>query len=156
MSISWIVVPYWWHATLLEALWLAGGVLAGAITLGNLLDTWKDNQALDEIRDDPAVHERHFRMIELAASARIANQSFRLAICACIIVPGVYGCLTANPLQGKTTVTGFVLTGCLVAISACTAWMAFADRRRRNKLYEMATGRSAVIAARMKARNKQP
>lgn len=147
-----IHIPYWWHATLFEVLWLSGGLAAAWITGLNLLDSWKDRQALDEIRADQSVHDRHYRMIELAAKGRTASQAFRLAISGLIVVAGIQGCVTANPLRGATTLTGFFVTVCLDGIALITAWRAFADLRERNRLYELATGRSAVLAARMAAR----
>lgn len=152
----WITVPYWWHATLLEVLWLVGGVIAAAITIANLLDTWKDNQALAQIKAEPAMHDRHYRMIELAAKGRMSSQWTRLMISGLIVATGGFACLNANPLGGHTTWTGFVVTGCLVGISFLNAWKAFADLSQRNRMYELATGRSAVLAARLRARHLDP
>lgn len=153
---GWLTVPYWWHATLLEILWLAGGVIASAITVANLLDTWKDNQALAQIKKEPAMHDRHYRMIELAAKARLSSQWFRLAISLLIVGTGGFACVTSNPLGGRTTWTGFVVTGCLDGIAFLNAWKAFADLSQRNRMYELATGRSAVVAARLRARHLDP
>lgn len=150
---SWITVPYWWHATVLELLWLAGGVLAMSITSANLVDAWKDSRALAEIREDPAMHDRHYAMVELAAKNRISAQWYRMAVSALIIIPGAYGCYTPNPLQGRTTWLGLVLTACLDAIAALTAWKAWSDMRTRNRMYDLAMGRSTVIAAKLREKH---
>lgn len=150
---GWIMVPYWWHATLLEILWLACGAIAAGLTSVNLWDSWKDLSSLDLIRDDPSVHERHYKMIALAAHGRTSSQMSRLSISALIVVTGLIGCYQKNPLGGRTTWTGLTVTACLVAIAVVTALRSYLDHRQRNLLYEMASGRSAVIAARMRARN---
>lgn len=150
---AWITVPYWWHATLLEGLWLVSGAVACLLTITNLYDSWKDNASLTVIREDPTVHDRHYQMIKLAAQGRTSSQASRLAISGLIMVTGIIGVIQSNPLGGRTTWTGLTVTGCLVAIAVITAARSFFDYRQRNLLYELATKRSAVIAARLRARN---
>lgn len=150
---GWITVPYWWHATLLEVLWLVSGAVSAVLTVLNLYDSWKDQASLAIIRDDKSVHERHYQMIKLAAHGRVSSQASRLVISLLIMTTGVFGVTQANPLGGKTTLTGFTVTGCLVAIAVITAVRSYLDYRQRNLLYELATKRSAVIAARLRARH---
>jgi len=150
---AWITVPYLWHATLLEVLWLASGAIAGALTLLNLYDSWKDQASLAVIRDDKSIHDRHYQMIKLAARGRTSSQASRLAISMLIMVTGIIGVTQPNPLGGHTTWTGLTVTVCLVAIAVLTAARSFFDYRQRNLLYELATNRSAVIAARLRARH---
>ncbi len=151
--IAWITVPYWWHATLLEALWLVAGSTAAALTMTNLYDSWRDKAILKEIRKEPAMHERHFQMIKVSALGRIYSQSARFLISLLITGTGVFGVSQPNPLGGRTTWTGLTVTACLVAIAVITALTSFFDYRRRNTLYALATGRSLVIAAELRARN---
>jgi hypothetical protein len=152
---AWITVPYWWHATLLEALWLVSGTASGLLTLMNLYDSWKDQASLEIIRDDGAVHDRHYQMIKLAAHGRTSSQASRLAISALIMLTGIIGVTQPNPLGGRTTWTGLTVTVCLVAIAVITAVRSFLDYRQRNLLYELAMKRSAVIAARLRARHPE-
>lgn len=148
-----IHIPYWWHASLFEILWLVGGLTAGVLTWTNLRDAWKDNEMLDTIRFDPAVHRKHYEMIAISAQGRLAAQTFRLIVSGLIVFAGAVGCVTPNPLGGATTMTGFVVTLALVGISALTATIAFLDLIRRNKLYELAMGRTAVLAAKLRAQH---
>ncbi len=151
--IAWLTVPYWWHATLLEALWLIGGAIAVALTLTNLFDSWRDLPALKSIAKDPSVHRRHYEMIRVAARGRITSQSARLMIAALILATGIFGVSQPNPLGGRTTWTGLTVTACLVAISLITAARSYFDYRERRTLYDLATRRSSVLAARLRARN---
>lgn len=148
-----IHVPYWWHASLFEILWLAGGIAAGALTVLNLHDAWKDNAVLDTIRFDPDISEQHYEMISLSAQGRLSSQAFRLVVSCLITFAGGVGCLTVNPLRGATTITGLVVTVALLGISLLTATIAFLDMIRRNRMYELATGRTEVIEARARAEN---
>jgi hypothetical protein len=148
---AWIHVPYWWHATLLEVSWLATGVASATLTVLNLIDSWKDNDALKVIRHDPSVHDRHYQMVKLAAHGRTSSQMTRLVISLLIMFTGTVGVFQANPLGGRTTWTGLTVTVCLVAIGALTAARSYGDYRQRNLLYEMATKRTSVIAARLRA-----
>jgi hypothetical protein len=148
---GWIYVPYWWHATLLELSWLVSGVISTGLTFANLYDSWKDRASLELIRDDPTVHRRHYEMVKLAAHGRISSQLTRLVISLLIMLTGVIGIVQANPLGGRTTWTGLTVTVCLVAIGVLTAARSYFDYRQRNLLYEMATKRSSVIAARLRA-----
>jgi hypothetical protein len=148
---AWIYVPYWWHATILEVSWLATGVVSAFWTVANLIDSWRDNDALEVIHQDPSVHDRHYQMIKLAAHGRTTSQVTRLVISVLITFTGIIGVLQANPLGGRSTWTGLTETVCLVAIGALTAYRSYMDYRQRNLLYEMATKRSAVIAARLRA-----
>lgn len=150
---GWINVPYWWHATLLELLWLVSGTVAALLTVLNLYDSWKDQASLTIIRDDKSIHDRHYQMIKLAARGRVTSQASRLVISLLIMVTGVIGVTQENPLGGRTTWTGLTVTGCLVAIAVITAVRSFFDYRQRNQLYELATKRSAVISARLRARH---
>jgi hypothetical protein len=150
---AWIHVPYVWHATLLEALWPLSGIVSTVLTVMNLVDSWKDKALLEAIRDDKSVHALHYGMIKLAAEGRISSQFTRLRISLLIVIVGAYGVWEPNPLAGKTTWTGLLLTGCLVAIAIETAGRSFRDLTQRNLLYEMATRRSAVLAAKLKADN---
>lgn len=150
---SWITVPYWWHATLLEVLWLVSGAAAGVLTVMNLWDSWKDNDSLEIIRNDESVHDRHYQMIKLAAHGRVSSQASRLVISLLIMVTGVIGVTQPNPLGGRSSWTALTVTVCLVAIAVITAVRSFFDYRQRNLLYELATKRSAVIAARLRARH---
>ncbi len=151
--IAWLTVPYWWHATLLEALWLLGGAVAVALTLTNLFDSWRDLPALKSIKTDKSVHARHYEMIRIAARGRITSQAARLTISCLILATGIFGVMQPNPLGGRTTWTGLTVTACLVAISLITAARSFFDYRERHTLYDLATGRSAVLAARLRSRN---
>jgi hypothetical protein len=146
-----IDVPYWWHASLLEVLWLIGGLTALALTAANLRDAWKDNAVLDTIRFDPTVHHRHYEMIAISAHGRLQSQAFRFLISALIVFAGLVGVVNANPLKGATTLTGLAVAVALVGISLLTATVATFDLIRRNRLYELAMGRSDVLAAQMKA-----
>lgn len=149
--IAWIHVPYWWHATLLEVSWLATGIVSVVLTIANLYDSWEDHRLLKVIRNDPAVHRKEYEMIKLAAKDRTSSQLARLAISLLIMVTGVIGVVQENPLGGRTTWTGLTVTVCLVAIGVLTAGRSYLDYLRRNRLYEMAMGRSAVIAAKLRA-----
>lgn len=145
------MVPYWWHATLLEIIWLVAGLVAVALTALNLHDAWKDTRVVDEIQDDPTIHERHYAMIATSAQARIRSQIIRLLIALLIVGAGVDGVIVANPLGGVTTWTGLGVTFALVGISALTALMALLDLVARNRLYELALGRTEVLAAKHRA-----
>lgn len=148
-----ITVPYWWHATLLELLWLTGGLVAGWLTLLNLRDAWKDTEALERIRLDTSVHDRHYRMIELAAKGRMGSHTFRLIITALIVGAGAIAVLTSNPLRGTTTYTGLAVTVCLDGIAILTAIRSYADLRNRTRLYDLASGRSDVLAAKLRGQH---
>jgi hypothetical protein len=148
---AWIHVPYWWHATVLEVSWFISGTASVFLTVANLYDSWKDQASLELIHNDPSVHERHYAMVKLAAHGRISSQFTRLVISLLITVTGLIGIAQANPLGGRTTWTGLTVTVCLVAIGVLTATRSYLDWRQRNLLYEMATKRTAVIAARLRA-----
>lgn len=151
---AWISVPYWWHATILEVAWLVSGVTSTVFTVLNLYDSWKDKLSLHVISADPSVHTQHYDMIRLAAHGRTSSQMTRLIISLLITFTGVFGVLQANPLGGHTTWTGLTVTLCLVAIGFLTAHRSYLDLRQRNLLYEMATKRTSVIAAGLKARHQ--
>lgn len=144
-----IEVPYWWHASLLEICWLVGGLMSLIITTVNLLDAWKDNSVLDEIRADKSIHARYYKMIVISAHGRLQSQIFRNAISGLIAGVGVVGVLTANPLGGGTTWTGLAVSVALVGISGLTALISFFDLVRRNQLYDLATKRTEVLATQM-------
>ena len=146
-----VQIPYWWHATIFEIMWLISGLVGGVITVANLADSYGDRDVLSEIRDDPAVHETHYRMIELAAKGREESQWVRLVICALITASGAVGVLTANPLKGGTTWTGFVVTITLILIAVLTAAKSWRDYQHRDKMMALAMQRTSVTAARMKA-----
>ena len=151
---SWLAlidVPYWGDATLLEIFWLCSGIVATGFTLLNINDSWKDRRLLKIIKGDTSVHDRHYRMIALSAHGRLTSQLSRLAISVLIVASGMVGVLTANPLRGETTLTGLTVTVALVMIGAITAGRSYFDWRQRNLLYELARGRSEVIAARLRA-----
>jgi hypothetical protein len=70
-----IDVPYWWHASLLELLWLdRRSRPRSPLTAMNLHDAWKDNAVLDKIRFDPAVHRKHYAMIAISAHGRLLSR----------------------------------------------------------------------------------
>lgn len=146
-----IHIPYWWHASLFEILWLIGGLVAGVLSSLNLRDAWKDHEILAKIKSDPAIHTRHYEMIAISAQGRLAAQGFRLGVSTLIVFAGAVGCLNANPLRGATTYTGLVVTLALVGISLATATIALLDLLRRNRLYKLAIGRADVIAAKRRA-----
>lgn len=149
-------VPYWWHATLFEVLWLVAGVASALLTAGNLRDTWKDREVLEMIRRDKSVHRLHFQMLRIVVLGRIESQVVRMAISLLIIVSGVTGVVTPNPLRGATTWTTFAVTLTILGIGMLTALKSFTDYRQREALYEMAQGRSAVIAAKLRAGAAEP
>jgi hypothetical protein len=149
--ISLIHVPYWGDATLLEILWLVAGSIAAIFTLLNIADSWKDHQLLKLIRTDPSVHDLQYEMIRVSANGRIESQVSRLAIALLIVATGIVGVITPNPLHGGTTATGLAVTVALVLIGAITAARSMLDYRQRNLLYDMATQRTSVIAARLRA-----
>jgi hypothetical protein len=146
-----IQIPYWWHATIFEVLWLVSGVAGVAITTINVADSQADRPVLDRIRKDTTVHESHYQMIELAVRGRLESQWIRLLICTLITASGVFGVMQPNPLRGGTTWTGFVVTLTLIGIAALTAAKSWLDYRQRDKMFELAMGRSAVQAARLLA-----
>lgn len=146
-------VPYLWHATLLEILWLIGGLFALPLGYANLRDAAKDEEILSDVRSDPAIHSRHYFMIEQAAKGQTMDHWLTVGSSAMIVLAGVIGCLVPNPIGGATTATGLAVTGALLGISAITAVRAFAAMLRRNRMYELAAGRSSVIAAELRARN---
>lgn len=146
-----ITLPYWWHATAAEVLWLISGAVAFAITLLNVADSWKDKQVVEDARRDVSIHETHMKMLELAAQGKYDSQVTRLFISSLICTSGVVGIVTPNPLGGRTTVTGLVITVTLLCIAGLTAMRSWGDYRLREELWELANSRSAVIAARMRA-----
>ncbi len=150
---AWITVPYVWHTTAFEALWLAAGLASAVLTVMNLYDSWKDKAALEVLRLDPTIHDRHYRMVEVAAKGRSSSQFARLRISLYIVAIGIYGVLTSNPLGGKTTLTGLVITLGLISIAVETAVRSWRDLVQRNLLYEMATKRTAVLAAQLRVSN---
>lgn len=150
-----ITVPYWWHTSLLELLWLLGGVTALPLAYRNLVDAVKDQEILDELRDDPTVHSRHYFMVEEAAKGRSFDHWLTVVSAVAIVVAGIIGCAVPNPTAGATSATGFAITGALLTISAVTAARALSSTLRRKRMYELAAGRSAVIAAAMRARQLQ-
>lgn len=143
-----IHIPYWWHASLFEILWLVGGVAAGVLSGLNLRDAWKDNEILEAVRFDESLHKREYEMITISAHGRMAAQGFRLGVSTLIVFAGAVGIATANPLRGATTLTGLTVTVALVGISLATAAIAYLDLIRRKRLYELSKGRTNVIAAR--------
>ena len=151
---AWITVPYWWHATLLELFWLAGGVAATWLTALNLRDAWQDRDVVAAAKDDPTIHSRHYAMIKLAVDSRVSAQLLRLATSLLIAGLGVFAVEQPNPLGGKTTLTGFAVTVCLDGIAFFTALKSLHDLVQRSRMYELATGRTAAIAAEMLTQNK--
>lgn len=148
---AWIHVPYWSHATLLEVLWLVGGLTSALITCANVRDSLKDRAVVADIRNDPAIHERHWLMISTAAKGRLSSQWTRLRISLYIVAIGIFAIIQSNPFGGRTTWTGLLVTVGLLGIAFETAFMSFRDYRRREQMYDLAMGRSAVIAALMLA-----
>lgn len=154
--IALVHVPYWWHATLLELLWLAGGLAALPLAHSNLRDAVKDEAILDELRHDPAIHSRHYYMIEEAAKGRSFEHWLTVISSSLIVIAGIVGCSVPNPQGGYTNATGLAVTVCLVGISLVTAVRTYMALVRRQRLYDLAAGRSAVLAAEMRARNTTP
>lgn len=146
-------VPYWWHATLLEILWLLGGVLALPVAIANIIDARKDIDILADIRGDPTIHSRHYYMIEEAAHGKSFNELLTIINVILITATGIIACVLPNPLMGATTITGLVVTVCLDGIAAVTALRSHASLVRRRRMYELAAGRTNVIAAEIRARN---
>lgn len=151
-------VPYWWHATLLEILWLAGGLTALPLAIANWIDAVKDTSILDDIRADPAVHSRHYFMIEQAAKGQALDHSLTVVSSSAIVFAGIVGCVVKNPLGGATTATGFAITIALLLVSGVTALRAYAALVRRSRMYELAAGRTNVLAAEMREKvfNRPP
>lgn len=145
-----IHIPYWWHASLFEIMWLTGGLVAAVLTAANVVDSLKDRPVLAELRDDPAMHDSHWQMISLAAKGREGSQITRLIISVLITGTGLVGVLQPNPLKGATTWTGFAVTFALIAIAYLTASRSLLDYRLRNQMFELAQGRSSVIAAKLR------
>jgi hypothetical protein len=134
-------------------MWLAAGGIGAAITVVNIRDSLQDRPVVDQLRDDPTIHDRHWQMIALAAKGRLDSQWTRLVICLLICLTGLVGVLQENPLGGGTTWTGFTVTCCLVAIAALTAARSWLDYRQRTHMFDLAKGRTAVIAARHRAKH---
>jgi len=141
---------------MLEIIWLAGGLGAIPAAVVNLLDAVDTEEILDDVRNDETIHSRHYFMIEHAVKGETLDHWITLLIAAAITAVGVVGCLISNPLRGHTTITGFVLTVVLLLISIATAVRSNAALVRRRRMYELAAGRSAVIAAELRVRNIPP
>lgn len=152
MQAALIHVPYWWHMTLLELLWLIGGIVATTASVGNALDAVNDEDILDDVEHDPTVHSRHYLMIALAVRGRTIDHALTLGTSLLIVVAGVIGIVNANPLGGATTLTGFAITLVLDGIAINTALRALVAMRTRTRLYDLTQGRSRVLAAEMRAR----
>lgn len=147
-----VAVPYWWHATALEVLWLAGGILALPAAAANVIDARRDEAILEDIRSDPTIHSKHYYMIAEAARGRLFDQWLTMLSSSLICLTGIVAVVVPNPLHGTTNLTGFVVTVCLDSIAAVTAARSHAAMVRRQRMYELAAGRSSVIAAEMRAR----
>jgi len=145
------MVPYWWHATLLEVIWLGGGIGALPAALINLRDAVNTEEILDDVRSDPSIHSRHYFMIEHAVKGETLDHWITVVVASAITCVGVIGCVVSNPIGGHTTITGLALTALLLMISIATAFRSNASLVRRRRMYELAAGRSSVIAAEMRA-----
>lgn len=153
--LSLVTVPYVWHATVLEALWLVGGLVALPLAIRNLRDARRDEEILDDVRNDPAVHSRHYFMIEHAAKGATIDHWLTVISAVLICVAGIGGCVIANPLGGRTSLTVFIVTAALLGISGSTALRAWHGQIVRGRLYELAAGRSSVLAAEMRAKESR-
>lgn len=154
--LSTVAVPYWWHATLFELMWLTGGTIALPFAIANFRDAREDEDILDEVRNDPSIHSRHYYMLEEAANGRTFNEWMTIVSASLICVTGIIGCSVANPTRGVTTATGFAVTLCLDGLAIATAIRAYVAKARRERLYELAAGRSSVLAAELRAKNIPP
>jgi hypothetical protein len=145
-----IYVPYVWHVSLIELLWLLGGVVGLVISAINVNDSWRDRVVVRSLKRDPSIHTAHWEMVELAAHGRLSSQWTRARICVYITAVGLYACVTPNPAGGAITVTGLLVTVALVGISLETAVRSYRDYRQSEQLYDLAQGRSAVLGAKMR------
>jgi hypothetical protein len=136
-----------------EVIWLFAGVVGALITLANIYDSRKDRVVVDSLRSDQSIHERHWQMIAAAQREREESQFTRLAVCGLITLSGVIGVVQDNPLGGATTWTGVFVTTTLVGIAALTAARSWREYRNRERMYDLALGRTSVLAARLRARN---
>lgn len=146
-----VVVPYWWHASILELLWLIGGVVALPFALRNLREAAEDENIIEPMRYDPSVHSRHFLMVQRAAKGQTLDHWLTVVVSSLIVVAGAVACAVPNPLGGTVTPTSFAITICLLGISAATVLRAVSAMSIRRELDALAEGRSSVIAAELRA-----
>lgn len=147
-----VSVPVFWNATLLELLWLAGGLLALPPAIRNLHDAARDEEILEPMRFDPSVHQTHYRMVQSALNGQTLDHWLTVVSACLIVIAGTVGCAAPNPLGGRVTPTLGAITACLLGVSAITAVRAYAALVTRRRLFELAAGRSSVIAAEMRAK----
>lgn len=128
-----ITVPQWGTVTLIEAIWLASGLVAFALSLRRLpalLDDYRFAQMNQE--DDLYVIARGYLRRELV----------RVLQAGAVISIGVYAAIQPSPVPGpaKITLVGLWLTATLISISVLVALQSYLDWRDREKVNRIIGG----------------
>lgn len=129
MSTTLIEIPQWGTWTLIEALWLAAGVLALGVSSVRIRVLWWDYQ------DTRALGEDDLRLL---ARGYLRREIVRIATATDIIAIGLYVGLQAAPVPGPAYVTvgALVLTAGLIVVALLVSVQSILDWRDRRAIRE--------------------
>ncbi len=125
-----IEVPAWGTMTLIEAVWLASGLLALIVTgrhLFPLYDDWRVAKSTGR------------PVLEKVAWAYVRREIIRMAQGLCLVTVGAYAALQEQAIPGPAvvTITGLVLTVILLILALLISLQSVMDWRTRGEVQDL-------------------
>ena len=123
-------VPAWGDITLIEAIWLAAGLLAMFVTifhLGPLYDDWRVAKLTGRV------------VLAKVAWGYVRREIIRLAQGVCLTAIGMYAAFEPPAIPGPAVVSivGIVLTCVLLALSLLVSLQSLLDWRTRDEVQRL-------------------
>lgn len=135
-----IEIPSWGTMTLIEAIWLASGLLALIFTIfhiGPLYDDWRVSKLTGRL------------VLSKVAWGYVRREIIRMAQAVCLTTIGVYAAVTepVTPGPAVVSVVGLVLTGVLLCLAFLVSLQSLLDWRTRSEVQDLiAHGENGHIA----------
>lgn len=125
-----IEIPRWKTVTLVEALWLASGIMAMTFASLRLKPLWYDYQISKRLGQDDLC---------IIAFGYLRREALRVATALSIIGTGIWTCTTdsARPGPAVTSISGLFLTASLLSISLIVSVQSVMDWNDRNKTIDI-------------------
>lgn len=125
-----VTIPAWGRVTLLEAIWLASGVMAVMFTLAHM-------RAL--VEDYLAAAGTGRPVLSAVAWAYLRRETIRFLQGLCLSVIGIYACWQPSPAPGpsKVSVIGLVLTFVLFSLGLLVSLQSHWDWKTRHEVQRL-------------------
>ena len=126
-AVTLIEIPQWGNVTLIEAIWLASGVLGMLVSLLRMSPLRRDYLNARAIGD---------QFLRVLARSYLRRESIRIAASGAIISIGVKVCWDPPPVPGPANVSivGLWLTATLLAVALSFSVQSILDWRDRKEL----------------------